>query len=601
MIVLSNGVRIFINNEMEKDIYVGISGFGFENDINEVIGIAHLLEHILIEFDPSKFLANASTARSYMSFWCNSIPGKSNNIDAVKTLISWFFYRGKLKDRFDSDRIINHIKELENEYYFRNEIFHCLDILTYLSNGDLYNGGRITMMNNISKITSMLYNRIHRIIGPNIVIFVKKINSCILELLTSSFGTLDSCPLTIPYNVISTMNGKIVMMPSPFYTVMVNVKMTIDNILTIMALYELYHLIDYETVNDKLYVSISFVNENDYENFLKGITVINFNIDKDINLNFSDDYLMNLYLCFPLIRNDILDYITYINTNLNNILESFNNEINNSIYLGKYISIYPNFSDVIYNKNDRQFHKIAVIDSIYNNNIPISNMNNKDINVKNIVPIKLMKKETKNELFITYSDSDLINYVSLALSVNNKILKNSEGISIQHRFSQDDILSILESDTFVKYTKSKPAPIYQYMILSFFVTGNSIDDIINNREAIIRSCKLFKNKIVFGKRCKYDIQTCSSFVAGIIKGKELDEILTKIMWDLKRKGLIYSLDYTKLDKKIYYIFMFTIYPDNVYTYISKMDCVKSHCLVVSKIGNTEDYSSMKKDIVIKLH
>lgn len=56
MIVLPNKVRIFINDRMKKDIYLGISNFGFENDIDEILGIAHLLEHLLISFDSTNFL-----------------------------------------------------------------------------------------------------------------------------------------------------------------------------------------------------------------------------------------------------------------------------------------------------------------------------------------------------------------------------------------------------------------------------------------------------------------------------------------------------------------------------------------------------------------
>lgn len=73
-----------------------------------------------------------------------------------------------------------------------------------------------------------------------------------------------------------------------------------------------------------------------------------------------------------------------------------------------------------------------------------------------------------------------------------------------------------------------------------------------------------------------------------------------MMWVLKRKGLIYSLDFTKLDKHLYYVFMFTIYPNSVVKYITTENIFKNHCLVISEKGIVEDFSSMKKDIVIKL-
>ncbi|QHR82589.1 metalloprotease [Brazilian porcupinepox virus 1] len=589
MIVLSNGVRIFINNDMEKDIYLGISGFGFENDINEVIGIAHLLEHILIVFNSSRFIANASTARSYMSFWCKSIKGRSSYKDSIKTLISWFYTNGKLKDCFNISNIESHINELENEYYFRNEVFHCIDILTFLSEGDLYNGGRLSMLDDIDYIKKMLYNRMHRIIGPNVVIFVKELDSDILELFNQSFGTLPLCPLTIPYNNISTVNGKIAMIPSPFYTIMINIKPTINNILSIICLYEIYHLVEYETINSKLYITISFVNEKDYENFLRGTGFINLCIEENINLKHCDDFLMNMYLCFPSLRHDVLDYLIYINNNMRNMFKSLENEMRLSILQGNYIAIYPNFSEVIFNKNDRQHHKIVILDSLIN------------IENNNIQPIDLMKKQLNNKIHLNYSDTSLIDYVSFALCFKSNILRREDGLCIEHRFSPDDMKTILESDTFLKYSKSKPAPVYQYIILSFFVTENSIDDIINDRESVVSFYKPFKHKILFGKKSRYDITTYSNFVAGIIKGDVTDEKITEIMWDLKKKGLIYSLDFTRIGKKIFYLFMFSIYPDDVFSYIESNKNIKSHCLVVSKKGKKEDFSSMKKDIIVKLN
>ncbi|AAL69786.1 SPV047 putative metalloprotease [Swinepox virus] len=592
MIVLSNGVRIFIDNSMHKDIYLGISRFGFENDIYEVLGIAHLLEHILIDFDSSKFIANASTARSYMSFWCNSIKGKSTFLDSVKRLISWFFYKDKIRDSFSISKIKYHIKELENEYYFRNEVFHCMDVLTFLIDGDLYNGGRISMLNNINDISIMLHNRMHRIIGPNIIIFVKDINDYVLSILEKSFGSLPSCPLTIPYMMSSHITGKIIMMPSPFYTIMINIKSTLDNILSIMCLYEIYHLIDYETVGDQLYITISFIDEKDYESILKGISRIRLHIDREIMMKHTDDFLMNIYLCFPWIRNDIIDYWTDINYNIDTMLQSLNEEIYMSILQGEYIAIYPNFSDIIFNTKDRQMHKLVIMDTDINNSI----------NNQHTQPnyINLMKKQTYNEIYIKYGDTDFIDYVNLALGFKHTIQRNNDGIKIRHQFSSDDIRTILESDVFLKYSKSKPAAMYQYLMLSFFVSGNTIEDILSNRESVLRLCKKYNNKIIFGKRTRYDIQTYSSFVCGIVKGSITNELLTNMMWSLKKKGLIYSLEFTKLKTNIFYIFMFTIYPDDVFKYVSSKQYFKSYCIVVSNKGDYEDFSSMKKDIVIKL-
>ncbi|AUI80620.1 metalloprotease [White-tailed deer poxvirus] len=597
MIVLSNGVRIFINPYMIKDIYLGIASFGFENDIGNILGVAHLLEHILISFDSSKYVANASTARSYMSFWCSSIKGRSNKLDAIKTLISWFFTgNGRIKDIFTPTKIKDHIKELENEYYFRNEIFHCMDVLTFLSDGDLYNGGRIDMINDIDTLENILYSRMHRIIGPNTIIFVKELDEETLSLLSNTFGKLPSCPLTIPCNSFSSIVGKVVMMPSPFYTVMVNVKQSLENILAIMCLYEIYHLIDYETVGDQLYITISFVKEHEYDNFLKGVSMLKF-IPDEIKFNHSDDFLMNLYLCFPWIKNDIFDYIVDVNNNMLNMFKSLEDEIYTSIRYGKYISIYPNFSKSIFNKTDRQQHKIVVLDcKIDHENKDISNIINNNI--------YLMKKQMiNNEIHIKYGDKAFIDYAILGIMYkNNKIFKSNHGINIHHQFSSDDINTILESDTFLKYSKSKPAAIYQYLILSFFVSGNSIEDILSKRESTINFCKDYKNKILFGKQLRYDIKTNSSFVCGIVKGNSIsNETLTNLMWSLKKKGLIYSLEFTKLDKKIFYIFMFTIYPEDVFKIITSNKMFNRHCIVVSNKSDIEDFSSLKKDIIIKIN
>ncbi|AAF17927.1 gp045L [Rabbit fibroma virus] len=589
MIVFDNGVRVFINTSTNKDIYVGISGFGFEKDIGGILGTAHLLEHILISFDVSRFIANASTARSYMSFWCTSIRGRSTPVDAIRTLISWFFDRDGLKHYFPVSKIKYHIKELENEYYFRNEVFHCMDALTFLANGDLYNGGRLSMLDRLDDMPLILQDRMCAITGPNIVIFVRELNDVVLSLLVSTFGTLPSCPLTIPCTLPTPIGGKIIMMPSPFYTVMVRVQPSLYNILSILCLYEIYHLVDYETVNNKLYVTISFIHEHEYESFLHGSARLNFTIYKKIRLHYGDDFLMNMYLSFPCIRHDIFDYLTIINTNVSTMIPSLEQNIYQSIKTGDYIVVYPNFSNTMSNVADRQLHKTVVIDT---NIVYVT---------KPTTVIDLMKKHTHNDMYIKYSDTEFIDYVQLALGLRRKIHKNVNGIHIRHQFSADDIKTILESETFMKYSKSKPAAMYQYLILSFFVSGNTIEDILQHRESVIKLCRTYKNKILLGKQTRYDIQTLSSFVCGIFKGPSItSEYLTDIMWKLKRKGLIYSLEFVELQKNMFYLFMFTIYPEDVTSYLTSRKLFTSRCVVVSKKCNVEDFSSMKKDIIIKL-
>ncbi|QDJ95022.1 insulin metalloproteinase-like protein [Hypsugopox virus] len=594
MIVLDNGVRIFINNAMQKDIYLGISNFGFENDINNILGIAHLLEHILINFDSSKFIANASTARNFMSFWCKSIDTTLYK-EAIKTLISWFFINNKLKNSFDLDKIHNHIMELENEYYFRNEILHCMDPLTFLAGGDLYNGGRLSMIDNLKKVEQLLIDRMTKIIGPNIVIFVKNMSKDILTLLDSTFGTLPFCPEKVTNtHYTKNINGKVVMMPSPFFTTMIKVKPTLNNLLAILSLYETYHLIDYEIVGEHLYIVISFVNEYDYENFIKGNCNINFNVSNTLSFKFNEDFYMNMYLSFPCIKDDIFNYWYDVNNNCLNYIKPLETEIYNSINNGNYIVIYPNFSQTMFNISDNQKHKLVVMDINNNNNYLDKHRHCTEF-------INLMRKQTTNNIFVKYDDVSLLNYVSLTLSYksNVKLYKQKEGLSISHNFSARDIKTILNSESFVKFTQSKPAAMYQYILLSFFVSGNSIDDILSNRESILGTSS--KNKILFGKQTRYNITTKSSFVAGIIRGTLSKELITTIMWELKKKGLIYSLEFTKLQSKnTFYLFMFTIYPNEVYKYLSKHKNIIAHCLAISTKGNTEDFSSMKKNIIIKL-
>ncbi|ASK51255.1 Insulin metalloproteinase-like protein [Eptesipox virus] len=595
MIVLSNGVRIFINNTMQKDIYLGISNFGFENDIDNILGIAHLLEHILINFDSSKFIANASTARNFMSFWCKAIDPNLYK-EAIKTLVSWFFINKQLKHKFDLKKIHNHIMELENEYYFRNEILHCMDPLTFLAGGDLYNGGRLSMIDNLKKVEQLLVDRMEQITGSNIVIFVKNMSKDILTLFNHTFGSLPSCPnkLVIKTPYYKNINGKVVMMPSPFYTTMIKVKSTLYNLLAILSLYEIYHLIDYEIVGDYLYVVLSFVNEYDYENFLKGNCNINFNITNPLSFNFSDDFFMNMYLSFPCIKDDIFNYLYDVNTNCLEFIKPLEMEIYNSISNGDYIVIYPNFSQTMFNTSDNQKHKLVVMNINHNNNfLDKHNHCNTFIN--------LMRKQTTNNIFIKYDDISLLNYVGLTLAYksNVKLLKRKEGLNVSHNFSSSDMSTILNSESFIKFTRSKPAAMYQYILLSFFVSGNSIEDILANRESILGDNS--KNKILFGKQTKYDITTKSSFVAGIIKGALSRELITTIMWELKKQGLIYSLEFTNLQtKNTFYIFMFTIYPKEVYNYFSKNKNIVAHCLAVSNKGTIEDFSTMKKNIIIKL-
>ncbi|SPN67887.1 CPXV088 protein [Cowpox virus] len=74
-----------------------------------------------------------------------------------------------------------------------------------------------------------------------------------------------------------------------------------------------------------------------------------------------------------------------------------------------------------------------------------------------------------------------------------------------------------------------------------------------------------------------------------------------MMWDLKKKGLIYSMEFTNLlSKNTFYLFTFTIYTDEVYDYLNNNKRFSAKCLVVSTKGDVENFSSLKKDVVIRV-
>ncbi|ANS71139.1 metalloprotease [Pteropox virus] len=593
MIVFSNGVKVFFQENMKKDIFVGISNFGFSQDIDNILGIAHLLEHVLISFDHTKFVANASTARSFMSFWCKSIRGSP--MESVKELVSWFFNKGQLKNDFSSVNIKNYIRELENEYYFRNELFHCMDILTFINGGDLYNGGRISMLEKENEVKQLLSLRMKQLSGSSVVIFVKQINCKIVDLLKSTFGTLPDCPSYVSIPTLYEQKGKIAMIPSPFYTVMVEIENTLNNVLAILCLTEYYHLIDYETINKKLYLLISFVNEYDYESFLHGNSSLNFQIPGNVSFSHSDDFKMNMYLNFPWISHDIFDYWLETNDNKEKILKSLEENVHLSIVNRNIIVVYPSFSSSIFNVSDQQNHKLVVLDAL-----PSTNTASKT-NV-----ISLMKKSMVNKVYVNYSDSELLSFVSFALTPKfryGNINKTHDGISFKHTFSADDMNTILESDTFIKYSKSRPAITYQFVFLAFFVSGRSIDDILEHRESAFSMAKGNYNKIIFPKKVKYSVTAKSSFVCGILKGSNLSSVyITGLMWTMKRKGLIYSLDHTKLkEKNTYYVFAFSIYPEKAYNFLINQSHVSSYCIILANKDTVENFSSLNKNVYIVLN
>ncbi|AID46590.1 metalloprotease [Pigeonpox virus] len=626
MIQLNNGIRIFVNHSMKKDIYIGISDFGFEKDINDdILGIAHLLEHILISFDNKYFNANASTSRTYMSFWCVALQ-KRHYEDAIRTAISWFFdKKGMLKTDFSRVVLENYITELENEYYYRTEMYHCMDVLAYLYGGDLYNGGRITMLERLPEIRNMLSNRMKFLSGKNIVIFIKKLTNNILKLLTNTFGTIPKYPIIIPLDPqIQDARKKIIMMPCPFYTLLIQVDNTINNLLAIICLVENYNLIDYETISDKLYVCISFANEYQYEYLLYNIKDMDFNINR-IELDLGEDYIMNLYINFPWLKNDIFEYIHTMNTKSTMLLDDLKKNMHNSILDHKFMIIYPSFTKLLYNITDKQNHGILVVGDVNftpetDPNIHHSNKENNNKYSKAGIKSKskyvlYRKTPTTNNIVIDYTDNSFFDYATFYHVMKSKYekinlfsrLKTSKGMCYKHCFDNDDLNELINSDTFIRYNSSKPAVLYQYILLAYFVTERDIKELVDHKDAIELDMKYYsKNKILFGKNTRYDIRTKSMFVCGLIKGRKLSEkvITDDYMWKLKSLGLIYYLTCIKLEiSNTFYIFAFTIFPEKVYKFFVGLKEITNRCLIVSnkntKTGE-DDYSSLNKQIVIDI-
>ncbi|QRY18914.1 ORF-44 [Teiidae poxvirus 1] len=616
MIELTNGTRIFVNHSMKKDIYIGISEFGFEKDIkDEIIGIAHLLEHILISFNSKYFTANAVTSRTYMSFWCKSLYVNGYE-DAIKTATSWFFDSNmRLKTDFSKVALRNYIAELENEYYYRTEMYHCMDVLTYLYGGDLYNGGRITMLGRLAVIRKMLSDRMKHLYGKNIVIFIKKLNTRILELLVNTFGNIPKYPDLISLDPeLQDTKQKIILMPYPFYTLLIQVRNNLNNLLAILCLVENYNLIDYETIGDRLYISISFTEEDQYEYFLYNVQRISFRIDR-VELDLGEDYLMNIYVNFPWLKNDIYEYIRLMTIDNKTLLEDLKRDIRESIQGYRFMIIYPSFAKLLYNITDKQDHSILVVDDVtFKNGIVNLNMT---YNISNSYSVDnlLYRKTSLNNIVISYSDNCFSRYALFyhfletryRASATFSKTKTKVGVCYKHRFSNDDLNDLVNSETFIKYNNSKPAVLYQYILLAYFVTEKDIKDILDCSDQILQidMIRSNKNKLLFGKNTRYDIYTKSTFVCGLLKGSKLTEkIIVEYMWRLKRLGLIYHLDYTKLEiPNTYYFFTFTIFVEKVYHFFTKLTEVASRCLVVSTKNTKsldDDFSSLNKQIVINI-
>ncbi|WZD65381.1 Zn-protease [Bovine papular stomatitis virus] len=597
MIVLDNGVRVFLRPSMKRDIYLGISNFGFGRDVGEVLGLAHLLEHVLISFDHRKFLANASTTRNFMSFWCKSLRGRP--MDAVRELASWFFDDGRLRTCFDGVDVRAFAKELENEYYFRNEVLHCFDVLTFLGGGDLYNGGRFEDLATTADIRERMAARMRSIAGPSIVVFLRQVSAPAVALLNATFGTLPRTPDVICPRTVASVGGKAVMMPTPFYSVLVRVDATLDNALAVLALRETYHLFDYETMGEDLYVALSFVDETDYDGLLRGIKDLPLETSPDARIAAdSDDHAMNAYLNFPWMSHDLLDYEDYFRDNAERLVAGLKRDILAAVAERDCVALYPGFTSSIFNAQDAQRHRVMMLDLHQDQDGRPLHRGHGDA-----CPVRLMRKTPAGgNVVVRLGDADLLRFVTLATAVHpeTRVRRTHEGIRFQHRLSAEDMDAIMESEVFMKFSKSRPAAAYHYMFLDFFASERSMEDILENRTATHRGGCI--PHLVFERRTRYDVVACSSFVCGVVKGRALrKERLHELMWRMKRLGIIYSLDHTPLKSPCtFYVFAFSLSPEETFRCISKCSGVTSYCLVVARRGPADDFSALTKTVVLRM-
>lgn len=592
MILLSNGARVFLRPCMKRDVYVGISNFGFGRDVGGVLGLAHLLEHVLISFDHRKFAANASTTRNFMSFWCKSKRGRA--MDAVRELVSWFFERGRLRSDFARVDVRAYAKELENEYYFRSEVLHCFDVLTFLGGGDLYNGGRFSDFAAADNLPELMAERMASISGPSVVVFLRSGDAAAIALINATFGSLPRTPDTIRAPRTLRVGAKAVITPTPFYSILARVNATLDNALAALALSDCYHLLDYETVGEHLYVVLSFVDEADYDGLLRGTRDLPLAVaGARIRLD-AEDAAMSAYLNFAWMAHDLLDYCDYFAANSERIIAGLKDAVVRAIAERDCVALYPGFTSSIFNASDAQQHRVVMLDLH-----PESPRG-----APRGPPVRLMRKaRSVGQVTVRFGDADLLSFVTLSLSLcaDARLVRTFEGVRVQHRLCADDMSAIMESDTFSKFSRSRPAAAYQYMFLDFFASERTMDDIVENRAAAAHRREGMPH-LVFGRRTRFDVVACSSFVCGVVKGRSLcAEDIVAVMWRMKKKGIVYSLDHTQLKSPhTFYVFAFSLSQDEVFRHLASCPRVGAYCLVVATRGAEDDFSAVKKRVVVRL-
>ncbi|AVD69214.1 metalloprotease [Saltwater crocodilepox virus] len=624
MILLSNGVRVFLMPEMRKDVYVGIANFGFERDIDDVLGISHLLEHILIDFDHERFAGNATTSRTYMSFWCCALRD-ATYMDAVRTAVSWFFGPdGRLRTNFQRVPVENFVRELENEYYFRCESFHCFDVLTYLGGGDLYNGGRATMLRDLPRVRRLLGRRMRAISAHSVVIFVRHMNREVFALIDATFGRLPAYPALIgPDRGVS--GNKIVFTPSPFFTVYVRVPNTIENLIALCCVSSIYLFVNYETVLGELYVSISFVDEDGYEEFINDVFSENpenrFDEYGVANFSYGDDDLMALYLNFPSVQRDLTEYVYYCYRRHRQLIDALWHDLAAAARRRDVVIIYPSFAEPLFNAVDGQRHRLLLAD-IRPSDSALAGAPPREAGESAPPPPPPRPADdcrprrrpwprraaARQNVTVPYRHSHYLDYAALFGALARlklgrvELRRDGRGLSLRHDLAQADLDKVFTADAFVRYRNSKPALLYIDIFLAYFASGRSIEAILSNTDALsFISARDDKINLKFGRNKAYRITTRSSFVCGVVRGKRVSpSLISRFMWDLKRLGYLYNLECVKILPRTYYLFAFSVCPESILRYLAAALKSEKFCFVVSARGAEEDFSALKKRTTVAL-
>ncbi|BCT22702.1 putative metalloprotease [Carp edema virus] len=327
MVWLSNGIEV-IQHRKFKHVWISITDFGSESDHTCVPGISHLLEHVLINCDVTKFDHNGMTFREGMVFYCDSLKGDSS--EAVAEIISWFFHHdGSLKVDVIKNNLEGFFAEIENEFYYRDSNFKIQDVVYILQGMEGVMCGRYNdFYAKKDLISAEIENRLKNLNASQIKIMVSDLNNNILNLLENSFGRLQK----FPYKPYSYPTLKL---PEQ--------KSYIDNIVVVtgaageMALFELpddeviistaanmsliSHDVDFSVISGKPYMAFYFSYVDELEVFLSKLKNGIFELNLS-NEPCSPESVSILYGKTPKLAWDIMTKPHYSRLDINTVKEA---------------------------------------------------------------------------------------------------------------------------------------------------------------------------------------------------------------------------------------------------------------------------------------